>query len=49
MYRTPVVCLEADAVYASKGGGFGEEVGVQQLRWCPGPDSNRHGRKAEGF
>jgi len=28
MYRTQVVWLEVDALYAFKGGGFGEEVGL---------------------
>ena len=28
MYRTQVVWLEADALYAFEGGGFGEEVGI---------------------
>ncbi len=22
---------------------------TQKLNWCPEPESNRHGRKAEGF
>ena len=26
-----------------------EAIREQQLRWCPGPESNRHSRKAEGF
>ncbi len=26
-----------------------ETIREQQLRWCPGPESNRHSRKAEGF
>ena len=30
MFRTQVVCLEADALYASKGKGFGEEVGINE-------------------
>ena len=30
MYRTQVVWLEVDALYALKGGGFSEAVGVGQ-------------------
>ena len=30
MYRIRVVCLEADALYASKGRGFGEAVGIRK-------------------
>ncbi len=32
MYRTQVVCLAADALYALKGGGFGSEVGEKGRR-----------------
>ena len=37
MYRIRVVWLEVDALYAFKGGGFGEEVGLNEGLVTPSP------------